>query len=117
MVQRSGLRAHEQHLLIAPVPITQSLGRRGVGCRSRRRAVQSPNRRVARTVPNANPIDSTARDRLGIELTELQSRALDSTVGGRDTLVVSPTGSGKSAIYQLAGSLLEGTTIVVSPLI
>ena len=68
-------------------------------------------------MPKADPIDSTARDRLGIELTELQSRALDSTVGGRDTLVVSPTGSGKSAIYQLAGSLLEGTTIVVSPLI
>jgi len=36
---------------------------------------------------------------------------------GRDTLVVMPTGAGKSAIYQLAGTFIEGPTIVVSPLI
>jgi ATP-dependent DNA helicase RecQ len=38
-------------------------------------------------------------------------------MAGRDTLVVSPTGSGKSAIYQVPAILLRGTTIVVSPLI
>jgi ATP-dependent DNA helicase RecQ len=32
-------------------------------------------------------------------------------------LAVMPTGSGKSAIYQVAGLLLGGTTVVVSPLI
>ena len=36
---------------------------------------------------------------------------------GRDTLVVMSTGSGKSAIYQIAGLLLPGATVVVSPLI
>ena len=36
---------------------------------------------------------------------------------GRDTLAVMSTGSGKSAIYQIAGLLLDGPTIVVSPLI
>jgi ATP-dependent DNA helicase RecQ len=36
---------------------------------------------------------------------------------GRDALVVMATGSGKSAIYQLAGYFLDGPTIVVSPLI
>jgi ATP-dependent DNA helicase RecQ len=36
---------------------------------------------------------------------------------GRDTLAVLPTGSGKSAIYQLAAMLLDGPTVVVSPLI
>jgi len=36
---------------------------------------------------------------------------------GSDTLAVMPTGSGKSAIYQLAGLLTPGTTVVVSPLI
>jgi ATP-dependent DNA helicase RecQ len=68
-------------------------------------------------VPTVDSIESAGREQLGIELTDLQARALEATIGGRNTLVVSPTGSGKSAIYQLAGSLLEGTTVVVSPLI
>ena len=38
-------------------------------------------------------------------------------LAGRDTLVVMSTGSGKSAIYQIAGLLIEGATVVVSPLI
>ncbi len=36
---------------------------------------------------------------------------------GRDTLAVLPTGSGKSAIYQIPALLLDGPTVVVSPLI
>ncbi len=40
-----------------------------------------------------------------------------SLLEGRDTLVVQPTGSGKSAIYQLAGLLIDGPTIIISPLI
>jgi ATP-dependent DNA helicase RecQ len=46
-----------------------------------------------------------------------QEEALVALIGGQDTLAVMPTGSGKSAIYQLAGSILEGPTVVVSPLI
>jgi ATP-dependent DNA helicase RecQ len=38
-------------------------------------------------------------------------------LGGRDTLVVMSTGSGKSAIYQIAALLIDGPTLVVSPLI
>ncbi len=34
---------------------------------------------------------------------------------GHDVLGVMPTGYGKSAVYQLAGALLPGTTVVVSP--
>jgi ATP-dependent DNA helicase RecQ len=46
-----------------------------------------------------------------------QEEAIQSVVHGRDTLAVMPTGSGKSAIYQVAGQLLDGPTLVVSPLI
>lgn len=46
-----------------------------------------------------------------------QEQAICSVVQGRDTLAVLPTGAGKSAIYAIAGHLLDGPTIVVSPLI
>ncbi len=36
---------------------------------------------------------------------------------GRDALVVMPTGSGKSVVYQLPALMLKGLTVVVSPLI
>ena len=42
---------------------------------------------------------------------------VDAVLRGRDGLVVMPTGSGKSLIYQLPALMLEGLTIVVSPLI
>jgi ATP-dependent DNA helicase RecQ len=38
-------------------------------------------------------------------------------LAGRDTLVVMPTGSGKSVIYQLPALLTPGLTLIVSPLI
>ncbi len=60
----------------------------------------------------------TARERLGIErLKPGQEEALASVFGGRDTLVVMPSGAGKSAIYQVAGLLTPGTTVVVSPIL
>ena len=46
-----------------------------------------------------------------------QGEALRQVLGGRDTLAVMPTGSGKSLIYQLGAILLPGTTLVVSPLV
>jgi ATP-dependent DNA helicase RecQ len=59
-----------------------------------------------------------ARDRFGYDyFLPGQQEAIASTVEGTDTLVVTPTGSGKSAIYQVAGLVMEGPTVVVSPLI
>jgi len=46
-----------------------------------------------------------------------QEEALTHLLHQRDTLVVMPTGSGKSIIYQLAALCLEGTALVISPLV
>ena len=63
-------------------------------------------------------IEKLARERLGFEqLRPGQLPAVEALVAGRDVLAVLPTGAGKSAIYELAGLLLAGPTVVVSPLI
>ncbi len=46
-----------------------------------------------------------------------QEAALEHALAGRDALVVMPTGSGKSLIYQLAALLLPGVALVISPLV
>jgi ATP-dependent DNA helicase RecQ len=46
-----------------------------------------------------------------------QLQAIAAAVEGRDVLAVLPTGGGKSLIYELAGLLRRGPTVVVSPLI
>ncbi|MFB6263945.1 MAG: ATP-dependent DNA helicase RecQ [Bradymonadaceae bacterium] len=70
---------------------------------------------------SAPPFDSADR-----ALTELfgyasfrpgQREVIDAVLDGRDLLAVMPTGSGKSLCYQLPAALLDGTVLVVSPLI
>ncbi|MGW5049611.1 RecQ family ATP-dependent DNA helicase [Actinokineospora sp. NPDC004072] len=46
-----------------------------------------------------------------------QLAAMEHIMAGRDVLAVLPTGAGKSAIYQVPALLLDGPTVVVSPLI
>lgn len=46
-----------------------------------------------------------------------QQAAIEHVLAQRNTLVVMPTGAGKSLIYQLAALLLPGTALVFSPLI
>lgn len=46
-----------------------------------------------------------------------QKEIISDVLRGEDVLGVLPTGSGKSICYQLPAKLLDGITIVVSPLI
>ena len=46
-----------------------------------------------------------------------QREAVEAALAGRDSLIVMPTGGGKSLCYQLPGLATEDLTIVVSPLI
>src|SRR4051794_24447917 len=63
-------------------------------------------------------IGRLAKERFGFDrLRPGQREGVEAVVGGRDALCVMSTGSGKSAIYQLAGLIIDGPTIVVSPLI
>ena len=47
----------------------------------------------------------------------VQRQVVERVLAGRSTLAVMPTGAGKSLTYQLPATLLQGTCIVVSPLI
>ncbi|HET8628430.1 MAG TPA: RecQ family ATP-dependent DNA helicase [Thermomicrobiales bacterium] len=59
-----------------------------------------------------------ARDDFGFDaLRPGQAAAIRSILDDHDTLAVMPTGSGKSAIYQIAAALEGGPVVVVSPLI
>jgi ATP-dependent DNA helicase RecQ len=75
-------------------------------------------------VPTSAPGDALARaavllrERFGhAGFREGQEAALQSVLAGRSLLVVMPTGSGKSLLYQLPALLEDGLTLVVSPLI
>jgi ATP-dependent DNA helicase RecQ len=73
---------------------------------------------LATSTSSTEQVLEIARSRFGFDaLHPGQRESIQSVIDGRDTLCVMPTGSGKSAIYQIAGVIREGVAIVVSPLI
>jgi ATP-dependent DNA helicase RecQ len=66
----------------------------------------------------AADIERVARDVFGWDpLRPGLARAVAAVLAGHDVLGVMPTGYGKSGAYRIAGALLPGLTVVVSPLI
>src|SRR5574339_984229 len=61
---------------------------------------------------------ASLRQHFGFEdFREGQREVIGAILEGKDAVVVMPTGSGKSLCYQLPAMILEGVTLVVSPLI
>ena len=46
-----------------------------------------------------------------------QEDIIDSLLGGKDALAIMPTGAGKSLCYQVPALMLDGVTLVISPLV
>ncbi len=51
------------------------------------------------------------------EFRPLQKEVIQNVLDGRDTLAVMPTGGGKSLCYEIPALMMDGLTLVVSPLI
>jgi len=61
---------------------------------------------------------TSLREHFGFDdFREGQREVIAAILEGKDTVVVMPTGSGKSLCYQLPALMLDGATLVVSPLI
>ncbi|HUP88108.1 MAG TPA: RecQ family ATP-dependent DNA helicase, partial [Longimicrobiales bacterium] len=73
---------------------------------------------LKQTKPIKAQLEHTLSETFGItEFREGQRELVEAILSGRDALAIMPTGSGKSLIYQLPSLLLDGLTVVVSPLI
>ena len=77
-----------------------------------------PAGKSPREKPRARRVDQVLRDVFGHKrLRAGQAEVIERMLAGLSTLAVMPTGAGKSLCYQLPAVLLEGQTVVVSPLI
>jgi ATP-dependent DNA helicase RecQ len=71
-----------------------------------------------RPMARLSGLQRSLRDTFGHpDLRPGQAEVIRSVLAGQDTLAIMPTGAGKSLCYQLPALHLEGTTVVVSPLI
>src|SRR4051794_6232379 len=72
----------------------------------------------AQTMPDLNDAGRVLRDPFGFTRSRPgQRQVISRLLDGTSTLAIFPTGGGKSLCYQLPALLLDGVTVVVSPLI
>ncbi len=73
---------------------------------------------AVKSAGNDQALERTLRERFGLEqFRPGQREVIADVLARRDVLCVMPTGGGKSLCYQLPALLLDGLTLVVSPLI
>src|SRR3954447_24316449 len=89
-----------------------------VGMSASKGAASAAARGRAAKPITAAEIRRIAREKFGYDQLRFgQEEAIRLVLSGHDTLSVMPTGSGKSAIYQIAALVIDGPTVVISPLI
>jgi ATP-dependent DNA helicase RecQ len=89
-----------------------------VEARERHAPAMTTRAQAAATRPTLDEARALLRARFGFpDFRPGQERAVASVLAGRDTLVVLPTGGGKSVCYQVPALALPGLTVVLSPLI
>src|SRR6478752_2081629 len=73
---------------------------------------------TAATAPSLEAARHLLTERFGLTgFRPGQAEVIEALLAGHSAAAVFPTGSGKSLCYQLPALLLEGTTLVISPLI
>ena len=83
-----------------------------------RRRSRSASRHDYRTHDASSDARAALREHFGYPAFRPgQEAAVESVLAGKDTLVVLPTGGGKSLCYQVPALMLPKLTVVISPLI
>jgi ATP-dependent DNA helicase RecQ len=87
----------------------------GVGLAHRRASI---HRSMSAATPTTHDAREALRKHFGFrEFLDGQEAVMRAVLAGQDVMVIMPTGGGKSLCYQLPAMVMDGVTLVVSPLI